>query len=157
MYCSTYRSSNATLLKQSNCVNVCTHTYTQVLARTGTKQLIVGHTPQQIGINSAAKERLWRVDTAMCRLMGYVIAYVIAYVTATNNSCMISVSHLPLILRVVSTLCADSRAVSSGTSRCKLKLLHSRSATWCYSDHLNVISTQAHVLVLDITAIKTDV
>jgi hypothetical protein len=58
------------------------YTYTQVLARTGTKRLIVGHTPQQKGINSAANERLWRVDTAMCSLMGYVTAYVIAYVSA---------------------------------------------------------------------------
>jgi hypothetical protein len=60
----------------------------QVLARTGTKRLIVGHTPQQRGINSAANERLWRVDTAMCSLMGYVITYVSAYVStdvSTNS------------------------------------------------------------------------
>ncbi|KAG5186516.1 Metallo-dependent phosphatase-like protein [Tribonema minus] len=42
----------------------------EVLQRTGTKRMIVGHTPQRIGINSAADGKVWRVDTAMCAIMG---------------------------------------------------------------------------------------
>ncbi|CAM9503449.1 unnamed protein product [Discosporangium mesarthrocarpum] len=41
-----------------------------VLRLTGTKRMFVGHTPQEMGINSAAGGQVWRVDTAMSQKMG---------------------------------------------------------------------------------------
>lgn len=37
----------------------------RVLELTGTKRLIIGHTVQRMGINSAAGGRVWRIDTGM--------------------------------------------------------------------------------------------
>lgn len=42
----------------------------QVLRLTGTKRMLVGHTPQRAGINSAADGQVWRVDTGMTAMMG---------------------------------------------------------------------------------------
>lgn len=42
----------------------------QVLEATGTVRMIVGHTPQEAGINSALGGRLWRTDTGMTALIG---------------------------------------------------------------------------------------
>lgn len=42
----------------------------QVLRLTGTKRMVVGHTPQRAGINSAADGQVWRVDTGMTAMIG---------------------------------------------------------------------------------------
>lgn len=42
----------------------------KVLRLTGTKRMVVGHTPQRAGINSAADGQVWRVDTGMTALIG---------------------------------------------------------------------------------------
>eukprot|EP00752_Nemacystus_decipiens_P001826 g1763.t1 len=42
----------------------------EVLRLTGTKRMIVGHTPQRAGINSAADGQVWRVDTGMTAMIG---------------------------------------------------------------------------------------
>eukprot|EP00903_Cladosiphon_okamuranus_P006063 g5978.t1 len=42
----------------------------QVLDATGTARMIVGHTPQEAGINSALGGRLWRTDTGMTAMIG---------------------------------------------------------------------------------------
>ncbi|CAN0334706.1 unnamed protein product, partial [Hapterophycus canaliculatus] len=42
----------------------------EVLRLTGTKRMVVGHTPQRAGINSAADGQVWRVDTGMTAMIG---------------------------------------------------------------------------------------
>lgn len=42
----------------------------EVLRLTGTKRMLVGHTPQRLGINSAANGQIWRVDTGMTAMIG---------------------------------------------------------------------------------------
>eukprot|EP00752_Nemacystus_decipiens_P007590 g6782.t1 len=42
----------------------------QVLEATGTVRMVVGHTPQEAGINSALGGRLWRTDTGMTAMIG---------------------------------------------------------------------------------------
>ncbi|CAB1113116.1 unnamed protein product [Ectocarpus sp. CCAP 1310/34] len=42
----------------------------KVLDVTGTVRMIVGHTPQEAGINSALGGRLWRTDTGMTAMIG---------------------------------------------------------------------------------------
>lgn len=42
----------------------------KVLRLTGTKRMVVGHTPQRAGINSAADGQIWRVDTGMTAMIG---------------------------------------------------------------------------------------
>lgn len=39
----------------------------RVLQATGTKRMVVGHTPQSRGITSACDKRVWRIDTGMSR------------------------------------------------------------------------------------------
>ncbi|CAN0289582.1 unnamed protein product, partial [Discosporangium mesarthrocarpum] len=41
-----------------------------VLEATGTMRMIVGHTPQEVGINSAGGGKLWRTDTGMTAMIG---------------------------------------------------------------------------------------
>eukprot|EP00904_Undaria_pinnatifida_P009576 jgi/Undpi1/5749/HiC_scaffold_2.g01023.m1 len=42
----------------------------ETLRLTGAKRMIVGHTPQRAGINSAADGQVWRVDTGMTAMIG---------------------------------------------------------------------------------------
>ena len=42
----------------------------KTLRLTGAKRMIVGHTPQRAGINSAADGQVWRVDTGMTAMIG---------------------------------------------------------------------------------------
>ncbi|KAG5187709.1 calcineurin-like phosphoesterase family protein [Tribonema minus] len=41
-----------------------------VLEATGSIRMVVGHTPQSAGINSAAQGKVWRVDTGMTKAIG---------------------------------------------------------------------------------------
>lgn len=41
-----------------------------MLDATSTVRMIVGHTPQEAGINSALGGRLWRTDTGMTAMIG---------------------------------------------------------------------------------------
>jgi len=40
------------------------------LALTGCERMVVGHTPQQVGINSAADGKVWRIDTGLSEFYG---------------------------------------------------------------------------------------
>jgi hypothetical protein len=42
----------------------------RVLRTTGTKQMVVGHTPQPRGISAACGDRVWRIDTGMSHACG---------------------------------------------------------------------------------------
>lgn len=44
----------------------------ETLNRLGIKRMIVGHTPQAEGINSACGGKVWRIDTGMCAAYGGV-------------------------------------------------------------------------------------
>jgi hypothetical protein len=42
----------------------------EALAMLGARRMVVGHTPQLMGITAACDERVWRIDTGMSRFYG---------------------------------------------------------------------------------------
>jgi hypothetical protein len=42
----------------------------QVLSELHAKRMVVGHTPQQVGVNSACDGKVWRIDVGLARHYG---------------------------------------------------------------------------------------